>query len=159
MISTRRLLAAAALVVPGACADAPPPVAAPPPPAASAADAEHHHHERNLPPVGATVKVTVDGKSAETVLADVPHVGNAAHLLDLWRAAFPDVDPAALHFDLTGSDGFHPASRPPCARLLTGAEVAAASIDVVTHDVSFDSSVHLPGCYRVKAVVGVDGTR
>jgi hypothetical protein len=64
-----------------------------------------------------------------------------------------------LHFDLVGSDGFHPMSRPKCTQLLTGVEIAAARIDVITHDVSFDDGLNLPGCYRVKAVVSMDATR
>ena len=120
---------------------------------------EGHHHELHLPPVGPTVHVTLDGKSVDVPLASVPHEGSSAPLAELWKAAWPSQAPTALHFDLTGSDGFHPAARPPCARLLTGAEVIAAHIDIVSHDVSFDSSVQLPGCYRVKAVVSMDGTR
>jgi hypothetical protein len=105
------------------------------------------------------VHVTLDGKSADIALASVPHEGNAAALGALWKSAFPSDDPSTLHFDLVGSDGFHPASRSKCTRLLTGAEVAAAHIDVVTHDVSFDDTLNLPGCYRVKAVVSFDATR
>jgi hypothetical protein len=120
---------------------------------------EGHPHELHLPPVGPSVHVTLDGKGVDVPLANVPHEGTLAPLVQLWKAAYPNDDLAALHFDLTGSDGFHPASRPPCARLLTGAEVNAARIDVVSHDVSFDSTVQLPGCYRVKAVVSMDATR
>ena len=118
-----------------------------------------HHHEMHLPPVGPTVKVSLEGKTADIPLEGIPHEGSSAPLVALWRAAWPSEDPTALHFDLTGSDGFHPASRPACARLLTGAEVAAAHIDLVSHDVSFDSALSLPGCYRVKAVVSMDGSR
>jgi len=128
----------------------PPPVVPP--------EAEHHH-KLHLPPVGPSVHVTFDGKVADVVLATVPHEGGSAPLIGLWRVAFPSEDPAPLHFDLVGSDGFHPASRPKCTRLLPGAEVAAAHFDVVTHNVSFDDALNLPGCYRVKAVVRVDATR
>ncbi|MFI5301284.1 MAG: hypothetical protein ACHREM_24635 [Polyangiales bacterium] len=75
------------------------------------------------------------------------------------RASRSSVDPAALTFDLTGSDGFHPTSRPRCPRLLTGAEIAAVRIDAVTHDVSLDKSVTIAGCYWVKAVVASDGVQ
>jgi hypothetical protein len=122
------------------------------------ADAEPHH-ELNLPPVGPSVHVTLEGKAADVVLASVPHDGGSAPLVELWKAAFPSEDPAALHFDLVGSDGFHPSSRTKCARLLTGAEVAAGHIDAVSHNVTFDEGLNLPGCYRVKAVVRVDATR
>jgi hypothetical protein len=130
--------------------------AAPPAPATP----EHEHgHELDLPPVGPGVRVVLDDKEVGVALASVPHDGSSASLLAVWRLAFPAEDPAPLHFDLVGSDGFHPASRPACARPLTSVEVAAAHIDVVTHDVSYDDALHLPGCYRVKAVVRMVGTR
>ena len=103
--------------------------------------------------------VAFDGKTTDVALASLPHEGSSASLAQIWKVAFPDVDPGPLHFDLTGSDGFHPASRPACARLLTGAEVATARLDVSAHDVSFDDSLKLPGCYRVKAVVRIDASR
>jgi hypothetical protein len=118
-----------------------------------------HHHELHLPPVGPAVHVTMDGKASDVVLATVPHEGGSASLIELWKTAFPSQDPAPLLFDLVGSDGFHPGSRPKCTRLLTGAEVAGAHIDVTSHDVSFDDALNLPGCYRVKAVVTMDATR
>jgi hypothetical protein len=118
-----------------------------------------HPHELHLPPVGPAVRITLDGKSEEVALATVPLQGDSVAFLDLWRAAFPGVDPGPLHFDLVGSDGFHPMSRPKCTQLLTGAEVAAARIDVVTHNVSFDDALNLARCYRVKAVVSIDATR
>jgi hypothetical protein len=118
-----------------------------------------HHHELHLPPVGQSVRVSFDGKAADIVLSTVPHEGASAPLTQLWKLAFPSEDAVPLHFDLVGSDGFHPGSRPRCARLLTGAEIATARIDVVTHDVSFDQGLDLPGCYRVKAVVSVEATR
>jgi hypothetical protein len=118
-----------------------------------------HHHELHLPPVGPAIRVTLDGKSEDVALATVPLQGESVALIDVWRAAFPGVDSRPLHFDFVGSDGFHPMSRAKCARLLTGAEVATARIDVVTHNVSFDDAFNLPGCYRVKAVVSIDATR
>jgi hypothetical protein len=147
---TSRRLSAAILALLPACAAAP----------SRTADSQlEHHHELHLPPVGPQVSVALDGKQIDVVLANVPHEGSSASLVQVWKQAFPDEDAAALHFDLVGSDGFHPASRPACVRLLTGAEVGTARIDVATHDVSFDPTVKLPGCYRVKAVVRVDVTR
>ena len=134
-----------ALVI-AACAAAPPP-------------AEHREHELHLPPVDAFVHVTFDGKTKDVVLADVPHDGPTAGLTAVWKAAFPGDDLAPLHLDLFGSDGFHPASRAPCSRLLTGQEATLARIDVSSHDVSFDEPVHLPGCYQVKAVVRMSASR
>jgi hypothetical protein len=144
-----RRLAFVVLAIDAACASRPAeaPASAPPP-----------HHELYLPPVGPSVHVTFEGKSADVVLATVPREGSSALLLDVWKVAFPSDDPGPLRFDLVGSDGFHPASRPKCTRLLTGTEVASARIDVVTHNVSFDDALNLPGCYRVKAVVGIDAT-
>jgi hypothetical protein len=126
------------------------------------APAAEPHHELHLPPVGPTVHVTLDGKTSDIVLASIPRNSAAsasASLLEVWKAAFPGQDPAPLNFDLVGSDGFHPSSRPKCARLLTGAEIAAARIDVASHDVSWGDALALPGCYRVKAVVSMDATR
>jgi hypothetical protein len=148
----------AVLAVLSACAPQQAEPATPVVPPAAATDSEHRH-ELHLPPVGPSVHVTFDGKAADVVVATVPRNGNGAPLTELWKVAFPTEDPTALHFDFVGSDGFHPASRPKCARPLTGAEVAAGRIDVVTHDVSFDDALALPGCYRVKAVVSVDATR
>ena len=150
-------LLATGLLACGASPLAAPPAtvaSAPAPPAAAETD---HHHELHLPPVGATIRVTLDGKSVEVPVASLPHEGTSAPLLAVWEAAWPAEDPAPLHFDLTGSDGFHPAARQACAaRLLTGAEVAHAHLDLASHDVGFDPSVALPGCYRVKAVVGIN---
>lgn len=126
------------------------------------APAAEPHHELHLPPVGPTVHVTFDSKASDIVLASVPRdsaESASASLLEVWKAAFPGQDPAPLKFDLVGSDGFHPSSRPKCARLLTGAEIAAARIGVASHDVSWGDAVALPGCYRVKAVVSMDATR
>jgi hypothetical protein len=75
------------------------------------------------------------------------------------KTAFPSADPTPLKFDLVGSDGFRPMSRPKCSRLLTGDEIARARIDPVTHDVSYDPDVQLPGCYRVRAVVRIEAAR
>jgi hypothetical protein len=130
-----------------------------PAPAAAPPAAPEPHHELHLPPVGTSVHVTLDGKSADVALGGVPHEGNAASLAEVWKVAFPSEDAAPLHFDLVGSDGFHPASRPMCARLITGAEVKAARIDVTTHNVTYDDALNLPGCYRVKGVVSIDATR
>ncbi len=128
-------------------------------PGAPPAEPLEHHHELHLPPPGPTVHVTLDGKSVDVSLPSVPHEGSSVPVAQLWKAAWPSEDPATLHFDLVGSDGFHPTSRPSCARLLTAVEIAAARIDVVTHDITFDDALKLPGCYRVHAVVQMDATR
>ncbi len=134
-----------------ACASTPPP-----PPGSP----EHEHsHELHLPPVGPGIRVALGDKEVGVALASVPHEGATASLADVWKLAFPAEDLAPLHVDLVGSDGFHPASRPACARPLTGVEVASARIEVVTHDVAYDDALHLPGCYRVKAVVRMVGMR
>jgi hypothetical protein len=117
-----------------------------------------HEHELHLPPVGPTLTVTLDGKSVDVPLASIPRDGGAVTLGQLWRLAWPSADPAPLRFDLVGSDGFRPMSRPKCTRLLTGAEIAAARIDVITHDVGYDDALQLPGCYRVKAVVRLEAS-
>jgi hypothetical protein len=148
-----RTVLAATLSTLVACGSTQAPTASPSPPPSE------HHHELHLPPAGPQVSVGLDGKQVDVVLADVPHDGPAAPLARVWSAAFPSQDPTALHFDLIGSDGFHPASRPACARPLTGAEIAAARIDVASHDVAFDDGVKLPGCYRVKGVVRIEASR
>jgi hypothetical protein len=116
-------------------------------------------HELHLPPVSASVTVVLDGKSVNVSLPSLSQDGGVATVAQLWRAAWPSEDPAPLRFDLVGSDGFRPMSRPKCTRLLTGAEIAAARIDVITHDVTYDDALQLPGCYRVKAVVRLEGSR
>jgi hypothetical protein len=156
-IHPTRLAATSILALVFACApqEAAPsaPVVAPLAPAAG-----EPPHELHLPPVGPAVHVTFDGKASDVVLANVPHDGNAAPLGAVWKLAFPAADPAPLHFDLVGSDGFHPASRAKCTRPLTAAEIAGGRIDVVTHNVTYDDALNLPGCYRVKAVVSLDAT-
>ena len=148
--ASRSPLGILALVV-SSCAASPPPV---PPPATS------HPHELHLPPVGPTVRVTFAGNGTDVAVASIPHEGESIPLLALWKTAWPNADPTSLHFDLTGSDGFHPAARPPCAaRLLTSAEVTRARMNVVTHDISFEEGVLLPGCYHVHAVVAFDGVK
>jgi hypothetical protein len=145
------------LTLVSACAAEPAKPAAPPPEVASAPP--EHHHELHLPPAGPQVSVELGEKKVAITLADVPHGGGSARLASVWKAAFPDDDLMTLNVDLFGSDGFHPAARPACARLLTGAEIGTAQIEVATHDVSFDDGVTLPGCYRVKGVVRIVGER
>ncbi|HTE45607.1 MAG TPA: hypothetical protein VK636_10220 [Gemmatimonadaceae bacterium] len=144
------LILIATAVTVSACAANSPSIATPQP---------EHRHEQHLPPVGRRVSISLDGKTVEVALANVPHSGASALLPQVLKVAFPAEDTTLLHFDFIGSDGFHPASRPACTRLLTGAEMASARIDVVTHDVSFDDVARLPGCYRVKAVVRIEASR
>jgi hypothetical protein len=128
---------------------------------AETAHHDEHHREWNLPPVGPTVKVSLDGKSTEvtlTSLAADAHAGSVP-FAQVWKAAWPSEDAAPLHFDLVGSDGFRPTSKPKCARLLTGEELASARLDVTTHDLVLDESSKLPGCYRVRAVIAIEGKR
>jgi hypothetical protein len=124
-------------------------------------EAPEHRHELNLPPVGPTVAVALDGQTASVDLASIPgEVGSTrVLLLTVVKTAFPSVDRKPLTFDLVGSDGFRPMSRPMCTRLLTSDEIARARIDRVTHDVSYDPDLQLPGCYRVRAVVRIEATR
>jgi hypothetical protein len=118
----------------------------------------------NLPPVGPAVKVTLDGKSTEVTLSSLAAGASdgapgSVSFAQLWKAAWPGEDPASLHFDFVGSDGFHPASKEPCARLLTGRELSSARLETTTHNLLLDDGLKLPGCYRVRAVVSVAGTR
>jgi len=123
---------------------------------ATPVEPEHHPHELHLPPVGPTVDVRLEGKSATVTLGTLPHTGTQATIADLVKAAWPSADPATTHFDFFGSDGFHPAARTPCTRLLGIEEIARGHIDVVTHDLSFEEPPALAGCYHVHAVVTVD---
>jgi hypothetical protein len=123
---------------------------------------EHEHpHPLNLPPVGPEIRLSLGGKSADIDLATLPlETGShAVPFVQLWKAAWPSEDPAPLQFDFVGSDGFRPMSRPKCTRLLTGAELATARVDLVTHDLSLDDASSLPGCYRVHAVIAIEATR
>jgi hypothetical protein len=124
-------------------------------------EAPEHHHVRTFPPVGPAVTVGFEGKDVDVPVASVPGGADKGPipLLAIWRAAFPSEDPAPLHFDLVGSDGFRPGSRSKCTRLLTGGEASKARLDPASHDVSFDADLELPGCYRVKAVVRVEAVR
>jgi hypothetical protein len=152
-IHASRLALAASLTGLSACGGKQAPTAVP------EGQPQPYHHELRLPPVGPSVHVTLDGKAADVVVSTIPHESGSPTITQLWKVAFPLEDAVPLHFDLFGSDGFHPGARPKCTRLLTGAELTAAHIDVVTHDVSFNEGTDLPGCYRVKAVVRIDATR
>jgi hypothetical protein len=120
-----------------------------------------HHHELNLPPVGPTIAASFGGKTVDVVLSSVAREpgSNSVALASVFDAAFPSERTAGLHFDLVGSDGFRPMSRPKCTRVLSCEEVAKAHLDPVTHNVSYDPDAQLPGCYRVRAVVRIEATR
>jgi hypothetical protein len=128
---------------------------------ADPADEHQHHHEQNLPPTGASVKVTLDGTPADVVLSSIPADGapGSVSFLRLWKAAWPSQDPSQLRFDFVGSDGFRPTSRSKCTRLLTGGELASARLEIATHDLVLDEASKLPGCYKVRAVVAIEATR
>jgi hypothetical protein len=121
----------------------------------------HHHDWSKLPPAGASVKVSLDGKAADVAIASLPADGAPASVsfAQLWKAAWPAEDLSQLRFDFVGSDGFRPASKPKCAQLLTGRELGAARITVATHDLVFDEASKLAGCYRVRAVVAIEAAR
>jgi hypothetical protein len=119
----------------------------------------HHEHALELPPVGPSIAVRLDGRAIDVPIASVASDGGGLALASLWRAAWPNEDPLHLSFDLVGSDGFRPMSRPKCTRLLTGAEFVRGHLDAVTHDVSYDDELKLPGCYRVHHVVGIEASR
>ena len=125
----------------------------------AAAAVEHHHHELHLAPPIPSVTVLFADQRVDVTLAPLAQGASSIPLLQLWKAAFPKQDPSALQFDLFGSDGFHPASRPPCTRLLSATQLAAARLDVQSHDISFDDSSPLPGCYHVHGVVRIQATR
>jgi hypothetical protein len=121
---------------------------------------DEHHREWNLPPVGPAVKVSLDGKSTDVTLSSLAADGaGSVSFAEVWRAGWPAEDPAPLRFDLVGSDGFRPTSKPKCTRPLTGQELAVARLDVATHDLLLDEGLKLPGCYRVRAVVAIEGKR
>jgi hypothetical protein len=136
-------------------APAPSPSSSPP----SSSPSSEHVHELHLPPAGPTVGVAFDGRTADVALASLSPDGGPLTLGQVWKAAWPSEDSASLRFDLVGVDGFRPMSRPKCTRLLTGAEMAAARIDVGSHDVAFDDALGLAGCYRVKATVRLEASR
>lgn len=127
----------------------------------SAQAPDEHHHELNLPAVGPTVAVSFEGRTVNVDPSSVPRDqgSNTVVLASIWKTAFPSEDPTDLHFDLVGSDGFRPMSRPKCTRLLSAIDVAKAHLDAVTHDVSYDPDVMLPGCYRVRAVIRIEVER
>lgn len=149
----------------GAChrgGDAPPAPSSSSAPAPSAPSTDvEPHHELHLPPPAPTVHVSFDGKSADVALASVAAADTpgAVPFPALWKAAFPAIDPAPLHFDVVGADGFRPMSRAKCTRLLTGAEIAGARIVVASHDLVLADAASLPGCYHVKGVASIEASR
>jgi hypothetical protein len=118
-----------------------------------------HEHVLDLPPVGPSVAVRLDGSSVDVPLSTIASGTSGVSLDSVWRAAWPHEDPLHLRFDLVGSDGFRPMSRPKCTRLLTGSEFVRAHLDAVSHDVTFDEEPELPGCYRVHHVVAIEASR
>jgi hypothetical protein len=108
------------------------------------------------------VKLSLDGKSTDVALSSVPALEGAPGFVSftqLWRTAWPAENPGPLKFDFVGSDGFRSMSRPKCTRLLTGADVSTARVEIATHNLVLDDALKLPGCYRVKAVVAIEATK
>jgi hypothetical protein len=103
-----------------------------------------HEHAVDLAPVGPSLTVRFEGRSVDVSLAAIASDAGGLSLDAVWRAAWPNEDPLRLSFDLVGSDGFRPTSRPKCARLLTGAEFAGGRLDTATHDVSYDDELNRP---------------
>jgi hypothetical protein len=118
-----------------------------------------HEHAVRLPPIGPSVAVRFEGRSVDVPLAGVASDAGGLSLDALWRAAWPTEDGSRLSFDLLGSDGFRPMSRPKCTRLLTAAEFAHGRLNTATHDVTYDDEPQLPGCYRVHHVIAIEAVR
>jgi hypothetical protein len=78
-----------------------------------------HEHPMDLPAVGASLAVRLNGSSRDVPLASLTSDAGGVTLDAVWKAAWPNEDPSRLSFDLVGSDGFRPTSRPKCTRLLT----------------------------------------
>lgn len=110
----------------------------------------------------AAITVTYDGKQVDVDPAVVAKGAAKTSFLDLWRAAFPSEDASALTFDLVGSDGFRPTSRPACTHLLAASELSTGMVEVASHDLAFDESGlenKLPKCYRVKALSRIEAKK
>jgi hypothetical protein len=118
-----------------------------------------HEHLLHLPPVGLSLTVRFDGRTIDLPLAALAPDASGLPLDAVWKAAWPSEDPLRLSFDLVGSDGFRPTSRPKCTRLLTGAEFVRGRLDAVTHDITYDDQLKLPGCYHVRHVVAIEASR
>lgn len=122
----------------------------------------HVEEHRSAPQI--VLRTHAPVSSGPTVDVDLSRVtresgSSSVALLSVWKAAFPSEDPTALRFDLVGSDGFRPMSRPHCTHLLSAEEITRGHLDPVTHNVSYDPDLKLPGCYRVRAVVKIAATR
>jgi hypothetical protein len=155
--ATPQTATAAAPVAPSGSARSPAPSS---PSVAAATAALEHHHEMHLPPVGPSVDVRLEGQAHTVTLAQLPHgADDLVPLGAVVQAAYPSGDASRWHVDLVGSDGFRPMSRPKCTHLLASDEVAHLRMNVVTHDVSSDEGLTLPGCYRVRAVVAIELTK
>jgi hypothetical protein len=148
---------AASTVAPAAIADAGASEAESP----DAEAAEQRHHLMNLPPVGPTVTVVLEGKAKDVALDDVAgdRPSPSVALLDVFKRAWPGQDPAHLQFELVGSDGFRSSSKSKCARLLSGDQVKHFRLNVASHDAIVDEGLAVPGCYHVHAVERIEVTR
>ncbi len=99
------------------------------------------------------IRVSYEGREALVRLGDLQHGGAKVRLLDVWEAAKLGAPASRLRFDFVGSDGFHPTSRPKCPELVDGALLDRGAIDVTTRGLSWEDSLGLAGCYRVRDTV------
>lgn len=156
------LAACGASQSPAAPAAALAPVAASAAPAsssASSAPSAEMHHAPRPPQAVPAITVTYDGRQVDVDPSAVAKGAAKTSFLDLWKAAFPNDDASALTFDLVGSDGFRPTSRPACSHLLSASELSTGTVEVASHDLAFDEGVKLPKCYRVKALSRIEAKK
>jgi hypothetical protein len=107
-----------------------------------------------------SVRLTLGGGVATVPLAGLPTTGRAGEpkvrLADVWAAAKLASPASRLRFDFVGSDGFRPTSRPKCPERLDGSALEHGYIDAKTRSLSWDDSLGLAACYRVRDVVQIE---
>lgn len=109
--------------------------------------------------VGTKVSLAIDNKQVDVDLSEVPQKDGRVRLRDLWLAGLPTDEPMLLHFDLVNHQGFTPSTRQGCRQPLNGSDFRSASMDVKTHDVSYDDGHDIADCYRLRGVVRIVGMR
>lgn len=103
--------------------------------------------------------VQFDGRQVDVDLAKAAKGAASTTLLDLWKEAFPTEDGAKLTFDLVGTDGFRPTSHAPCTHLLSWTELGNGKVEVTSHNVSWEETLNMAKCYRVKALNRIEAKK
>ncbi len=103
-----------------------------------------------------TVEVVFEEVTSEVDLGELDTVTiegeELVRLSDVVEAADLGVELSALEFDFVASDGFRSGDRSTCTETIPmpGETLEQGYIDPVTRNMSWDASLGMPGCVRVR---------